>query len=210
VPGNKTGQASHWGGGCNHSWWKELEKQGVSTGRYFVEPVILTINYAKKVLGYKRIIMMGLSGGGWTTTMAAALDPRIELSIPVAGSIPCSFDHTSIDFEQFCERPYNQVCDYECQYVLASLEASRYSVQIIHEFVSFASRCLVSSAGLHYLFVYSRAGPMLLSWARAPRESQGIQCFCADASERPLRDLHNDGTYPRVQSTRQDRRCDID
>ena len=101
---------------------------------------------------------MGLSGGGWTTTMAAALDPRIELSLPVAGSIPCSFPHTSIDFEQFCERPYNQVCDCkrdnplafvrtavcsltqkapsadECQYVLAGLEKGRYSVQIIHEF----------------------------------------------------------------------------
>ena len=64
--------------------------------------------------------MMGLSGGGWTTTLAAALDPRIDLSIPIAGSIPCNFGHTSIDFEQFCERPYNQVCDYECQYVLRS------------------------------------------------------------------------------------------
>lgn len=63
---------------------------------------------------------MGLSGGGWTTTLAAALDPRIDLSIPIAGSIPCNFGHTSIDFEQFCERPYNQVCDYECQYVLRS------------------------------------------------------------------------------------------
>ena len=68
-----------------------LWRQGVATGRFFVEPVILTINYAKQVLGYKRVVMMGLSGGGWTTTMAAALDPRIELSIPVAGSIPCNF-----------------------------------------------------------------------------------------------------------------------
>jgi len=136
VPGNSSNgkpAASHWGGGCNHSWWAGIEDQGVATGRFFVEPVILTINYAKS-LGYKRIVMMGLSGGGWTTTMAAALDPRIELSIPVAGSIPCSFGHTSIDFEQFCERPYNQVCDYECQYILAGLERGRYSVQVIHEF----------------------------------------------------------------------------
>jgi len=77
---------------------------------------------------------MGLSGGGWTTTLAAALDPRIQLSLPVAGSVPCSFDHTSWDFEQFCSRPYNEACDYECQYVLASLEKERTSVQMIHEF----------------------------------------------------------------------------
>ena len=66
---------------------------------------------------------MGLSGGGWTTTMAAALAPRIELSLPVAGSIPCSFPHTSIDYEQFCERPYNQVCDCERDNPLAFVRA---------------------------------------------------------------------------------------
>ena len=62
VPGNGTpghAKASVWGGGCNHSWWKGLEEQGVATGRFFVEPVVLTINYAKEVLGYKRIIMCG-------------------------------------------------------------------------------------------------------------------------------------------------------
>eukprot|EP01043_Picozoa_sp_COSAG02_P060047 COSAG02_NODE_7769_length_2855_cov_3.173440_1_plen_102_part_00 len=71
----------------------------------------------------------------------AALDPRIELSIPIAGSIPCSFGHSSIDFEQFCERPYNRECDYECQYVLAGLEKERYSVQIIHEFDPCCFQC---------------------------------------------------------------------
>jgi dienelactone hydrolase len=59
----------------------------VSSMKFFVEPVILAINYAK-TLGYKRIVMVGLSGGGWTTTVAAAIDPRIDLSIPVAGSLP--------------------------------------------------------------------------------------------------------------------------
>lgn len=32
--------------------------------------------------------MVGLSGGGWTTTDYSALDPRITLSLPVAGSLP--------------------------------------------------------------------------------------------------------------------------
>ena len=50
--------------------WLGLEEQGVATGRFFIEPVILTINYATKILGYKKIVMMGLSGGGWTTTLA--------------------------------------------------------------------------------------------------------------------------------------------
>ena len=63
--------------------------------RFFLEPVWLTINYAQ-TLGYKNIVMAGLSGGGWTTTMMAAIDPRIGLSFPVAGSMPCDFAHTFV------------------------------------------------------------------------------------------------------------------
>jgi hypothetical protein len=119
---------------CDHKWFEQFEKQGVKTiGRYFLEPVVRTINYATETLGYKRIIMMGLSGGGWTTTLMSAIDTRIQLSIPVAGSIPCSFPHTSWDYEQYCTNDWAQVCDYECLYALAGLEPSRYSVQIIHE-----------------------------------------------------------------------------
>ena len=59
---------------------------------YFVEPLHLTINYALS-LGYTRVVMMGKSGGGWTTTVCSALDPRIDVSFPIAGSIPLSFHH---------------------------------------------------------------------------------------------------------------------
>ena len=69
--------------------------------RFFLEPIVLTINYAMSVLGYQQVHMMGLSGGGWSTTIAAAIDPRITLSMPTAGSIPCEFKHTSWDWEQY-------------------------------------------------------------------------------------------------------------
>jgi ABC-type proline/glycine betaine transport system ATPase subunit len=55
--------------------------------RFFLEPVILAVNYAVNVLKYETIVLMGLSGGGWSTTIAAAVDPRIQLSMPTAGSI---------------------------------------------------------------------------------------------------------------------------
>ncbi len=57
--------------------------------RPFLEPVIACINYwTHTVDGKPDVTMIGLSGGGWTTHMAAALDTRIRLSIPVAGSYP--------------------------------------------------------------------------------------------------------------------------
>jgi len=43
--------------------------------------------YAKK-LGYKHVAMLGLSGGGWTTTVASAVVTDIDLSFPTAGSMP--------------------------------------------------------------------------------------------------------------------------
>ena len=36
----------------------------------------------------EKFVMLGLSGGGWSTTLASAVDPRIQLSFPTAGSIP--------------------------------------------------------------------------------------------------------------------------
>ena len=37
---------------------------------------------------FKRYSMIGLSGGGWTTVVYAAIDERISDSFSVAGSIP--------------------------------------------------------------------------------------------------------------------------
>ena len=83
----------------SHQWFSQWEDKGDKTIRYFVEPLHLTVNYALS-LGYKRVVMMGKSGGGWTTTVCAALDPRIHVSFPIAGSIPLSFHHVSWDYEQ--------------------------------------------------------------------------------------------------------------
>ena len=55
--------------------------------RYFVEPVVALVNRAK-VLEIGDIFMVGLSGGGWTTQLAAALDARIKGSYPVAAGVP--------------------------------------------------------------------------------------------------------------------------
>ena len=107
--------------------------------RFFLEPVALTINYAHR-LGYKRVVMMGKSGGGWTTTLYAAIDARVAASFPIAGSIPLEFHHISWDFEQkpraedrgwyLTQLPRG---DYERLYALAALEPGRFSLQVLHQ-----------------------------------------------------------------------------
>ncbi|EDQ91211.1 uncharacterized protein MONBRDRAFT_6255 [Monosiga brevicollis MX1] len=118
---------------CQHAWFQQYADRGMPTMRFFVEPVVRAINYARDVLKYERIAMMGLSGGGFTTTVLGAIDPRIQLSIPVAGSIPCDFNHSSWDFEQYCDDPWAMVLNYTGLYVLAGLEEGRTSVQVLHE-----------------------------------------------------------------------------
>merc|ERR1719253_2404827 len=80
-------QAPQYGNPHGHDWFKQWEAKGDYTMRFFIEPVALVAAYAKS-LGYKHIVMVGLSGGGWTTTVASAVVADIELSVPIAGSIP--------------------------------------------------------------------------------------------------------------------------
>jgi hypothetical protein len=70
-----------------HAWFEQFEAQGDHTMRYFIEPVALAANHGVR-LGYKHVVLVGLSGGGWTTTVSSAVVPAITLSVPIAGSVP--------------------------------------------------------------------------------------------------------------------------
>lgn len=59
------------------------------TMRFFIEPIVQTVNeLLAEEPANRGLLMTGLSGGGWTTHLAAAVDVRIDTSIPVAGSLP--------------------------------------------------------------------------------------------------------------------------
>lgn len=87
--------------------------------RYFIEPVIVYLNYAAG--HYTHISMAGLSGGGWTTTLAAAIDSRIESSYPVAGSMPLRLRYWGDwgDWEQSDYGLYS-IASYEDLYLLGA------------------------------------------------------------------------------------------
>lgn len=146
----------------NHWWFLQWEQKGDQALRYFIEPVVLTANFAT-AQGYSEIYMAGLSGGGWSTTFAPAVDKRIVASFPIAGSVPCHMrnplgpiphqnwtGNDDEDFEQSCmphdhpvgsgdDKPGREAfaaCNYTCQYLLAGLEPGRFQVQILHEYDS--------------------------------------------------------------------------
>jgi hypothetical protein len=129
----------------SHQWFAGWELKGDRPISYFIEPVSLSVNYALNVLKYDEVYMMGKSGGGWSTTVAAAADPRIAASFPLAGSVPLDIKTGAYyrsdkgDYEQLPQKGakpgnwYLDACNYTCQYLLAALEPGRTSLQILHE-----------------------------------------------------------------------------
>ena len=102
--------------------------------RYFLEPVVATLNQFT-LQGAGRFAMLGWSGGGWTTTLCAALDTRIQTSISVAGSLPFSLRRGGelADYENHLPAMYD-IVNYPELHVLAAHGAGRRAWQVLNEF----------------------------------------------------------------------------
>jgi len=116
----------------DHEDFRRLESERFFPVRLFLEPVVVLLNYALAEQAYDLVAMVGLSGGGWTTTLVAALDPRVDRSYPVAGSMPLAL-HDSGDYEQRHPRLY-AAATYPDLYVLGALGASRRQIQILNRY----------------------------------------------------------------------------
>ena len=108
--------------------------------KYFLDPVARAVNYALDTWSYEHTAMIGISGGGWTTTLYAAMDTRIRASYPVAGTYPIylrsdASGGTWGDYEQTLIALYRQV-NYLELYMLGSCGPGRRQLQIINQFDS--------------------------------------------------------------------------
>lgn len=65
-----------------------FDELGDDAIRLFLDPSIRALNSFDVLDPDLPVILMGLSGGGWSTHVVAAVDERVDLSIPVAGSLP--------------------------------------------------------------------------------------------------------------------------
>jgi hypothetical protein len=117
-----------------------LENAKGSFIRFFVEPVVVAINYAKARYNYADVNMVGLSGGGWTTHLCAAIDPRIEYSFPVAGSLPLYLrvgpcPNGSVgDAEQEWAPLYQDIASWLDIYILGGTGEGRQQIHILNQF----------------------------------------------------------------------------
>lgn len=126
-----------------------LETPELSPIRYFLEPVVQIVNYVETALPLRSIDMIGISGGGWTTTLVAAIDPRIRASVPVAGSLPryllerrAPCPPALRDREQY-HPPLYAIAGYLDLYVLGAYGEGRGQLQVLNQFDS----CCFSGVG---------------------------------------------------------------
>lgn len=111
--------------------------------QYFLEPVAVSLNYLKsqsaadRFPSYQDYNMVGLSGGGWTATVYAAIDDTIKVSIPVAGTIPLynryinDLGRAYGDTEQILD-PFYRIAGYPDLYVLGSYGSGRKQIWILN------------------------------------------------------------------------------
>ncbi len=130
---NRSGAAGH------DVFVPRLEGIGGSSLRYFIEPIIVCINYfLDRRPGCTDVSMIGLSGGGWTTHLVSAVDTRVNLSVPVAGSYPLYlrpyYSGSAGDAEQILPELYEQRASWLDLYILGGAGQSRKQMQILNQF----------------------------------------------------------------------------
>ena len=80
--------------------------------------------------------MVGISGGGWTTTLYSAIDQRITQSYSVAGSLPQYLRNTQADmgdYEQTLPNLY-RIANYLDLYTLDAYGNNRKHIQIFNKY----------------------------------------------------------------------------
>jgi len=113
-----------------------LDNENFSSIKFFVEPIFTALDIVEEEYNFNQFHMIGISGGGWTSTIYPAIDDRISKSFSIAGGLPLalrtSFEDKG-DYEQVLPEMYRLV-NYSEMFVLASNGEDRKYVQIFNKF----------------------------------------------------------------------------
>lgn len=102
--------------------------------QYFLDPISIALNYIQKTYDFDLVGMIGISGGGWTTTLYAAVDPRVTHTYPVAGTLPIFLRGNGNDwgdFEQNNPELY-EIANYLDLYILGAVNGEQ--LQILNKY----------------------------------------------------------------------------
>lgn len=99
-----------------------LEHRGLNAMQPFLQPLARAVDYLSSRT--ERIVLAGISGGGWTVDLYSPLDPRVDATLSIAGSIPHELRVGGDlgDFEQLAERPVYELVSFQELYLLSAME----------------------------------------------------------------------------------------
>ncbi len=103
--------------------------------KFFIEPVLVFVDYLYNNISYKDKTMIGVSGGGWTTTLYAALDTRINNSFSILGPIPLPLkDPSKYDCYEISNPDLFSIVNYLDLYIMGASGIGRARVDIINKY----------------------------------------------------------------------------
>ena len=120
----------------SHNHFKLIESEDLKPIKFFIEPVIITLNHIELNHNFESFNMIGLSGGGWNTIIISALDDRIKKSYSVAGSFPIWMRSDSSDFGDYEQTipDFYKIANYEELYLMSSYGVGRELILFYNEF----------------------------------------------------------------------------
>ncbi|TAE98888.1 MAG: hypothetical protein EAZ50_07125 [Runella slithyformis] len=137
IIGPNTGPPSS--AGFLHDGMAQFDSPTLNPMKFFFEPIARSLNYALSLHTYDEVSMIGISGGGWTASYYAAIDPRVRFSYAVAGSYPnflkgppCGSGYLG-DYEQVTTEIAGSWTHLDL-YLLAAHGEGRKHVQVINQF----------------------------------------------------------------------------
>lgn len=116
----------------DHDQLMFLDSHSFSSMKFFIEPIMISLNYIDSKYNFETYSMVGISGGGWTTSLYSAIDERIHNSFSIAGSYPIFLKnhpkHVG-DYEQL-NPELLKITNYLDLYILSSVGDNRSHYQI--------------------------------------------------------------------------------
>ena len=112
-----------------------LNSPRYSSLAYFITPLVAALNYALDHRSYERIGATGFSGGGWTVQIFAALDPRVQATYSVEGSVPTAVHAAMPSWGSPEQRhgAFYDIVNYPELYVMDADRPGRTHVQVYNE-----------------------------------------------------------------------------
>ena len=120
----------------SHEHFVLLETENFQPIKFFLEPVIVTLNQIEIDYSFNSYDMIGKNEGGWTTVVVSALDDRIKNSYSISGSFPLWMSSNPKNFAGYEHHlpSFYKIANYLELYIMSSYGDDRSLTLFYNEF----------------------------------------------------------------------------